>query len=55
VDGFVYMSRHLNDEKAIVLFDRARYKLKMVSATLLHEHSDFGQVATDLAIVATIS
>ena len=28
VDGFVYMSRHLNTEVAIVLFDRAEPKLK---------------------------
>lgn len=52
VDGFVYMSRHLNDEQAIVLFDRSRHKLHMLSATPLHQHPDFGQVATDLAIGA---
>ena len=50
VDGFVYMSRHKNDDKAIVLFDRAATKLRMVSATPLHRHPDFGQVATDLYI-----
>lgn len=50
VDGFVYMSRHLNDEKAFVLFDRARHKLRMAAATPLHLHPAFGQVATDLAI-----
>jgi hypothetical protein len=27
VDGILYMSRHLNDRKAVVLFDRARRKL----------------------------
>lgn len=31
VDGFVYMSRHANSEKAIVLFDRA--KAKFTSST----------------------
>lgn len=50
VDGFLYMSRHKNDEKAIVLFDRAEHKLKMTAATPLHEHPDFGQVATDMYI-----
>jgi len=50
VDGFVYMSRHLNDEKAVILFDRAGPKLKMASASALHEHPEFGQVARDLAI-----
>lgn len=30
VDGFVYMSRHQNDQPAVVLFDRAKAKLKAV-------------------------
>lgn len=50
VDGFIYMSRHKNDERAVVLFDRAAHKLKMMSATLLSEHPDFGQTAADLYI-----
>ena len=50
VDGLLYMSRHLNDERAVVLFDRARGKLRMHGVTPLHQHLDFGQVATDLAI-----
>lgn len=29
VDGMVYMSRHVNDEKAVVLFDRAAPKLQV--------------------------
>lgn len=53
VDGILYMSRHKNDEKAIVLFDRAAHKLKMSSATPLSAHPDFGQVATDLYIRAS--
>lgn len=28
VDGFVYMSRHQNDQQAVVLFDRAKAKLR---------------------------
>lgn len=30
-DGFMYMSRHMNSDKAIVLFDRAKHKMKTVS------------------------
>lgn len=52
VDGFLYMSRHKNDEKAVVLFDRAESKLHMCEATPLHEHPEFGQVGTDLCIKA---
>lgn len=53
VDGFVYMSRHKNDEKAVVLFDLAAGKLRMREATPLHLHPDFGQVGTDLCIRAS--
>jgi hypothetical protein len=50
VDGFVYMSRHKNDEKAVVLFDRAQTKLTMLDAKVLLKHPDFGQAGTDLYI-----
>ncbi len=50
VDGFIYMSRHKNDEKAVVLFDRARAKLSMRSADVLLAHPEFGQAGTDLYI-----
>lgn len=50
VDGFLYMSGHKNDEKAVVLFDRAARKLEVKDARLLHEHPCFGQVATELYI-----
>lgn len=53
VDGFVYMSRHINNEKAVVLFDRAQGKLHMTAADPLHLHRAFGQVATDLGIGAS--
>jgi hypothetical protein len=46
------MSRHKNDEKAVVLFDRAAGTLRMREATPLHEHPEFGQVGTDLRIKA---
>ncbi|AXA90827.1 RES family NAD+ phosphorylase [Massilia sp. YMA4] len=54
VDGFLYMSRHKNDEKAVVLFERAAGKLHMRKATPLHEHPEFGQVGTDLGIKAVL-
>jgi len=50
VDGMLYMSRHKNDETALVLFHRAAPKLAMKSATPLSVHPDFGQVATLLGI-----
>ena len=50
VDGMLYMSRHKNDETAVVLFHRAAPKLAMASATPLSVHPDFGQVATQLGI-----
>ncbi|MDB5822976.1 MAG: hypothetical protein JWR21_1680 [Herminiimonas sp.] len=52
VDGLVYMSRQKNDDKAVVLFDRACDKLKMTRATPLHSHPAFGTVATELNIRA---
>jgi hypothetical protein len=52
VDGFLYMSRHLNNEKALVLFERASSKLTMARATPLGSHPDFGSVATSLYIRA---
>lgn len=53
VDGILYMSRHKNDEKAIVVFDRAAHKIKMRSATRLSEHADFGRVGSDFNIRAS--
>lgn len=50
VDGLLYMSRHKNDEKALVLFDRCKARLTMVSATPLSVHPDLGQAATLLGI-----
>jgi len=52
VDGILYMSRHKNDEKAVVLFDRAAGKLRMREASPLSEHPGFGQVGMDLGIQA---
>jgi hypothetical protein len=50
VDGLIYMSRHKNDERAVVIFDRAAHKVCMTSATRLSAHPDFGQTAADLYI-----
>jgi hypothetical protein len=50
VDGFVYMSRHLNTERAIVLFDRAGGRIRMVEATPLIQYPGFAQAARELGI-----
>ena len=50
VDGLLYMSRHKNDEKALVLFDRCARKLSMASAAPLATHAGFGDAATLLGI-----
>lgn len=52
VDGFVYMSRHLNTERAVVLFDRAGAQLRMAGATLLAAHSGLAEAARMLGIRA---
>lgn len=50
-DGFVYMSRHVNNQKAVVLFDRAHGKIHMQAATELSRFSGFAQAAKRLGIV----
>jgi hypothetical protein len=35
VDGIIYMSRHVNDKKAVVIFDRARGKINHAAHTSL--------------------
>jgi hypothetical protein len=47
------MSRHLNNEAAYVVFDRAAHKLSMTRATRLADHPDFGRVAARLYITST--
>jgi hypothetical protein len=51
VDGFVYMSRHVNTRKAVVLFDRARSKITKTSSTRLIDVSGFASTARRLGIV----
>lgn len=50
VDGFRYASRHINTGMCYVVFDRARHKLELDTATPLAAHPDFGEVATRLYI-----
>jgi hypothetical protein len=50
VDGIVYMSRHLNTERAIVLFDRAGQRLRMTAATRLPDYPGFARTAAVLGI-----
>lgn len=50
VDGFIYMSRHLNTDKAVVLFDRAKSKIQMDTATPLPNYPGFARAATLLGI-----
>jgi hypothetical protein len=50
VDGFRYVSRHLNTGMCYLVFDRAADKITLNNATPLSAHPDFGQVATGLYI-----
>lgn len=50
VDGFIYMSRHLNTEQAVVLFDRAKPKIQMDTATQLSKYPGFAKAAKLLGI-----
>lgn len=49
-DGFAYMSRHMNDEKAVILFDRAGDKLASGTSTLLLKTPGFAAAARKLGI-----
>lgn len=50
-DGFVYMSRHLNTDGAVVLFDRAASTIKMVSpSSALPKAPGFPDAAVHLGI-----
>jgi hypothetical protein len=51
VDGFIYMSRLLNTEKAVTLFNRGNaIAMKAVSPTPLSAHSKYGNAAQTLGI-----
>lgn len=52
-DGFVYMSRHLNTERAVILFDRAATKVQSKpSPLLLPDTPGFAAAAAAFNIVA---
>lgn len=50
-DGFMYMSRHLTDSLAIVLFDRAASKIQMKSVTKIIDYDGIAEAAKRLGIV----
>ena len=52
VDGMIYMSRHVTDQKAIVLFDRAMRKLTKPNHMLLIAHPEFARIVSLFNIVA---
>lgn len=52
VDGFLYMSRHLNTEQAVVLFDRAGPAIRLVSATPVPSCTGFAAAAAQLGIAS---
>jgi hypothetical protein len=50
VDGFVYMSRHMNTAEALVVFDRAKDKLKVKNAIELRNYPGAAGVLIDFRI-----
>lgn len=52
VDGFIYMSRHLNTEKAVILFDRAKHKIKARKPNKLVKVGGFRAAAILFNIIA---
>ena len=53
VDGFIYMSRHLNSEKAVVLFDRCQTKFIAATAVPLIAFTGFAAAIKTLGIVGS--
>jgi hypothetical protein len=51
-DGFIYMSRHLNTGKAIILFDRSGSKIQMKKATPLLSVPEFAETMKMFQIVS---
>ncbi|MHB1077182.1 RES family NAD+ phosphorylase [Thiobacillus sp.] len=50
IDGFLYVSRHLNTGKAVVLFDRAKSKLKAEKYERLPDYPGALRAATDFGL-----
>lgn len=53
VDGILYMSRHLNSEMAVVLFDRAGHKIHSTRYVLLMDYPGALRAAFDLGVTPT--
>ncbi|WP_254218344.1 RES family NAD+ phosphorylase [Burkholderia multivorans] len=51
VDGFLYMSRHLNTSEALVLFDRAAPRLELSAAVPFRDHPAAARVLRDFNIL----
>ena len=51
VDGFLYMSRHLNTSEALVLFDRAAPKLSLKHAVPFRRHPHAVHVLRDFNVL----
>ncbi|WP_257219948.1 RES domain-containing protein [Burkholderia sp. AU18528] len=51
VDGFLYMSRHLNTSEALVLFDRAGPKLSLKNAVPFRRHPHAVHVLRDFNVL----
>ncbi|MCA7964082.1 RES family NAD+ phosphorylase [Burkholderia cenocepacia] len=51
VDGFLYMSRHLNTSEALVLFDRAGPKLSLGNAVPFRRHPDALRILRDFNVL----
>jgi hypothetical protein len=50
-DGFIYMSRHDNSGKAVLLFDRAKGKLQSALHTVLNQTKGYSTAAMAFGIV----
>ena len=50
VDGIQDVSRHVNDQVAVVLFDRATAKVRVSSPRRLDEHPEFAEVKRRLRL-----
>lgn len=51
VDGFLYMSRHINDDCAVVLFNRAKPKLRAARYDPLLSNADAASAIATLHVV----
>jgi len=51
IDAILYMSRHMNDRKALVVFDRARHKLVSATARPLLDEPGCAGALSDLRVV----